>query len=152
MNGPDGYITTGGRVLGVTAKALGIGPAIERVYQATERIRWEGVHYRKDIGNKALNRCWMMSGAFKWTPGHIPEKCSPVAPIITVSIIVGKVKTFFCPRKPPLGPTSLTLRRYLVYTRSRSWSFFWTKKKPVRKRAKGRIRFGLSLERETTML
>jgi phosphoribosylamine--glycine ligase len=55
--GPDGYITTGGRVLGVTAKALGIGPAIERVYQATERIRWEGVHYRKDIGNKALNRC-----------------------------------------------------------------------------------------------
>jgi phosphoribosylamine--glycine ligase len=55
--GPDGYITTGGRVLGVTAKALGIGPAIERVYQATERIQWEGVHYRKDIGNKALNRC-----------------------------------------------------------------------------------------------
>jgi hypothetical protein len=30
--------------------------------------------------------------------------------------------------------------------------FFGTKKKPVRKRAKGRIRFGLSLGRETTML
>ena len=36
---------------------FGIGPAIERVYQAAERIQWEGVHYRKDIGNKALNRC-----------------------------------------------------------------------------------------------
>lgn len=49
-----GYITTGGRVLGVTACAIGIAGAIERVYQAVDKIRWEDVHYRKDIGRKAL--------------------------------------------------------------------------------------------------
>ncbi len=54
--GPDGYVTSGGRVLGVTAGALGIGPAIERVYQAAEKIRWDGMQYRRDIGKKALNK------------------------------------------------------------------------------------------------
>jgi phosphoribosylamine--glycine ligase len=51
-----GFITNGGRVLGVTAKAAGIGRAIERVYEAVDRISWENVHCRRDIGKKALNR------------------------------------------------------------------------------------------------
>jgi phosphoribosylamine--glycine ligase len=51
-----GFVTGGGRVLGVTAKAEGIGRAIERAYDAAAKIRWDGVHYRKDIGGKALDR------------------------------------------------------------------------------------------------
>jgi phosphoribosylamine---glycine ligase len=54
--GPNGFVTAGGRVLGVTARALGIGDAISKAYEAVEKIRWEDVHYRKDIGKKALNR------------------------------------------------------------------------------------------------
>ncbi len=55
-SGPEGLITTGGRVLGVTAKCSGISEAINKVYQAVDKIRWENVHYRKDIGKKALHR------------------------------------------------------------------------------------------------
>lgn len=54
--GPGGIVTSGGRVLGVTAKALGIGKAIDKAYEAVEKIRWEGAYYRTDIGRKALNR------------------------------------------------------------------------------------------------
>lgn len=54
--GENGFVTTGGRVLGVTAKALGIQKAIARAYEAVSQIRWEGAHYRTDIGRKALNR------------------------------------------------------------------------------------------------
>lgn len=54
--GPQGFVTAGGRVLGVTAAAPGISEAIDRVYRAVEKIRWEGAHYRRDIGKKALNR------------------------------------------------------------------------------------------------
>lgn len=50
----DKWFTNGGRVLGVTAKAEGIKNAIDLVYRATEKIHWDGVHYRKDIGHKAL--------------------------------------------------------------------------------------------------
>lgn len=52
----DGFFTSGGRVLGVTAAAAGIANAIDRAYQAANKIHWENVHYRKDIGRKALNR------------------------------------------------------------------------------------------------
>lgn len=54
--GPNGFVTAGGRVLGVTARAAGISLAIEKAYEAVAKIRWDGVHYRKDIGKKALNR------------------------------------------------------------------------------------------------
>jgi len=47
-------VTNGGRVLGVTGLGDSIPEAIERTYQAVRRIRWEGVHYRTDIGKKAL--------------------------------------------------------------------------------------------------
>jgi phosphoribosylamine---glycine ligase len=47
-------VTSGGRVLGVTALGKDIPDAIARAYRAAEKIRWEGVHYRTDIGKKAL--------------------------------------------------------------------------------------------------
>ena len=51
----DGRIlTNGGRVLGVTALAPSVPLAVERAYQAVERISWEGVYYRRDIGHQAL--------------------------------------------------------------------------------------------------
>lgn len=52
----DRFVTKGGRVLGVTAKGKGIGPAIQKAYEAVNRIAWENVHFRKDIGKKALDR------------------------------------------------------------------------------------------------
>ncbi len=51
-----GLVTNGGRVLGVTALADDIPAAIERVYGAAERIAFEGMHYRRDIGHRALAR------------------------------------------------------------------------------------------------
>jgi len=47
-------VTNGGRVLGVTGLGESIPEAIEWTYQAVRRIHWEGVHYRTDIGKKAL--------------------------------------------------------------------------------------------------
>lgn len=49
-------VTAGGRVLGVTALGPDIPVAIERAYSALGRICFEGMHYRKDIGRKALSR------------------------------------------------------------------------------------------------
>ncbi len=49
-------VTKGGRVLGVTAKAAGIDNAIRKAYDAAAKISWDGVHYRNDIGSKALHR------------------------------------------------------------------------------------------------
>lgn len=49
-------VTSGGRVLGVTALGRDISEAIPRAYRAVEKIRWDGVHYRTDIGRKAINR------------------------------------------------------------------------------------------------
>jgi phosphoribosylamine--glycine ligase len=52
----DTIVTAGGRVLGVTAVAGSIGDAIGRAYEAVGRIRFEGMHYRRDIGRRALAR------------------------------------------------------------------------------------------------
>ncbi len=48
------FYTNGGRVLGVTALGDSIEAAIDRAYEAVERISWDGMHYRLDIGLKAL--------------------------------------------------------------------------------------------------
>jgi phosphoribosylamine--glycine ligase len=45
-----GYVTAGGRVLGVTATGADLGSAAARAYAAAERIHFDGLHYRKDIG------------------------------------------------------------------------------------------------------
>lgn len=50
------FVVSGGRVLGVTALGSSIYKAIEKAYEAVSRIEWEGVHYRRDIGQKAVMR------------------------------------------------------------------------------------------------
>jgi phosphoribosylamine--glycine ligase len=52
----DRVVTAGGRVLGVTALGKDVREAIDRAYGAAAGITFEGVHYRKDIGHKALDR------------------------------------------------------------------------------------------------
>lgn len=47
-------VTAGGRVLTVVASGNDYESAINRAYQAVGRIRFEGMHYRRDIGAKAL--------------------------------------------------------------------------------------------------
>lgn len=50
------FVTSGGRVLGVTALGSSIREAIEHAYKGVSAINWQGVQYRKDIGKKALGR------------------------------------------------------------------------------------------------
>ena len=50
------YFTAGGRVLGVTARAGDLQTAVNRAYEATSKIRFEGAHYRTDIAAKALKK------------------------------------------------------------------------------------------------
>jgi len=47
-------ITSGGRVLGVTASGKNIKDAKDKAYRAIGKIHFDGMHYRKDIGDKAL--------------------------------------------------------------------------------------------------
>ncbi len=49
-------VTAGGRVLGVTALGATVKEAIDRAYRGVAAITWKGVHYRRDIGGKALER------------------------------------------------------------------------------------------------
>lgn len=52
----DKIVTSGGRVLGVTALGATIKDAIDNSYQAVGKISFEGMHYRKDIGKRALSQ------------------------------------------------------------------------------------------------
>jgi phosphoribosylamine--glycine ligase len=47
-------VTAGGRVLGVTARGADVSEARDRAYAAADRIRFEGVHLRRDIASRAL--------------------------------------------------------------------------------------------------
>jgi len=49
-------LTNGGRVLGVTVSGEDLPAAMQRVYAALNKIHFEGMHYRRDIGAKALRR------------------------------------------------------------------------------------------------
>jgi phosphoribosylamine--glycine ligase len=49
-------VTSGGRVLGVTALGDSVQEAIDRAYQGVDLISWPGMHCRRDIGAKAKNR------------------------------------------------------------------------------------------------
>jgi phosphoribosylamine--glycine ligase len=49
-------VTVGGRVLGVTALGPNLEAAVQRAYEAVDRVRFEGMYYRKDIGRRALAR------------------------------------------------------------------------------------------------
>lgn len=46
----DSLVTSGGRVLGVTSSASTLELALESAYQAVDKIHFDGMHYRKDIG------------------------------------------------------------------------------------------------------
>lgn len=48
------FLTNGGRVLGVTGLGETIKAAINNTYQAVGKINFNGMHYRKDIGQRAL--------------------------------------------------------------------------------------------------
>jgi phosphoribosylamine--glycine ligase len=48
------WLTNGGRVLGVTGVGDSLPAAIARAYQGAAQIQFEGAHYRRDIGRKAL--------------------------------------------------------------------------------------------------
>ncbi len=48
------FYTSGGRVLGVTARAESLESAVEWAYEACEKIKFEGAHYRKDIAGRAV--------------------------------------------------------------------------------------------------
>jgi len=50
------FYTAGGRVLGVSARAPRLETAVQRAYQACDKIRFEGAHYRKDIAARALKK------------------------------------------------------------------------------------------------
>jgi len=50
------YFTSGGRVLGVTARAPDLKTAVERAYEGVSKISFEGAHYRKDIAARALKK------------------------------------------------------------------------------------------------
>jgi phosphoribosylamine--glycine ligase len=51
----DGRIvTTGGRVLGVTARGATLREAVDRAYEAAGKISFDGMHYRRDIAHRAL--------------------------------------------------------------------------------------------------
>ena len=50
------YYTSGGRVLGVTARAADLDKAVDKAYEAVSRIRFDGAHYRKDIAARAARK------------------------------------------------------------------------------------------------
>jgi phosphoribosylamine--glycine ligase len=52
----DALVTSGGRVLGVTARGLSLPEAIRHTYEEIRHIHFEGMHYRTDIGRKGLKR------------------------------------------------------------------------------------------------
>lgn len=54
-SGADGgFVTNGGRVLGVTATALTLPEALKKAYAAADKISFENLHRRSDIGQRAL--------------------------------------------------------------------------------------------------
>jgi phosphoribosylamine--glycine ligase len=52
----DTLVTAGGRVLGVQALGEDVASAIRAAYAGVERIRFDGAHFRRDIGHHALRR------------------------------------------------------------------------------------------------
>jgi phosphoribosylamine--glycine ligase len=52
----QGIVTSGGRVLGVTARAESLTSALGRAYDAAELIKFEGAYYRRDIGSRATRK------------------------------------------------------------------------------------------------
>lgn len=54
INDNGEMVNAGGRVLGVTATAESLPKALEIAYNGVKSINWKDVHYRNDIGQRAL--------------------------------------------------------------------------------------------------
>ncbi len=52
----DKVVTNGGRVLCATALGNSVAEAQQKAYQAVDKISWEGVYFRTDIGYRAIER------------------------------------------------------------------------------------------------
>ena len=52
-------VTSGGRVLGVTALGQTIDDAKARAYRAVDKIKFDGAYCRRDIADKAIEKCKM---------------------------------------------------------------------------------------------
>ncbi len=50
------FLTDGGRVLGVTAFAGGLSEAVLKAYEAVNKIQFEGMQFRRDIGAKGIRK------------------------------------------------------------------------------------------------
>jgi phosphoribosylamine--glycine ligase len=48
------WVTSGGRVLGVTARGKTISDAVREAYRGVDQISWDGMHFRKDIARRAI--------------------------------------------------------------------------------------------------
>ncbi|MDP9267693.1 MAG: phosphoribosylamine--glycine ligase [Acidobacteriota bacterium] len=53
-NAAGEFVTAGGRVLGVTARGATLEQAVDRAYEACSLVKFEGMHYRRDIAARAL--------------------------------------------------------------------------------------------------
>ncbi|MGB7437014.1 MAG: phosphoribosylamine--glycine ligase [Candidatus Acidiferrum sp.] len=51
----DKILTSGGRVLGVTATGNSLEAALQKAYQAAATIHFDGMHYRRDIGRQGIH-------------------------------------------------------------------------------------------------
>jgi phosphoribosylamine--glycine ligase len=49
-NGQNQWITTGGRVLGIVSSATSLAEAREIAYREMDKVSFEGIYYRGDIG------------------------------------------------------------------------------------------------------
>ena len=66
-------LTSGGRVLGVTATADTLSDAVKTAYERVEKISFKNSYYRKDIGKKALSalaedKSWFTEFMWKRSP------------------------------------------------------------------------------------
>ncbi|MEL7266673.1 MAG: phosphoribosylamine--glycine ligase, partial [Planctomycetota bacterium] len=56
LDSDGNVVTSGGRVLGITAMGDSIADAKRAAYTAVRKIRWQGAWCRKDIGDKAFKK------------------------------------------------------------------------------------------------
>jgi phosphoribosylamine--glycine ligase len=61
---PDGsLVTAGGRVLNVCARGRGLSQALQAAREAAEKVRFEGKHFRRDLGRKPMEILMERSGS-----------------------------------------------------------------------------------------
>jgi phosphoribosylamine--glycine ligase len=51
----ENVVTEGGRVLAISGKGNSLNEAREKAYATAEQIQWDGLYFRKDIGQDLLN-------------------------------------------------------------------------------------------------